>query len=100
MGSNASPCGSSLAFPLLSKRTPNVLYPLQITLRTITDVSQAVAWLRSTYFYVRVKVRGRGQDKEAVAAVQSPGCCWCCAPGELRILARWLPAAAARPRAL
>lgn len=30
----------------------------EVVLRTIGDVSQAIAWLRSTYFYVRVKVRG------------------------------------------
>lgn len=33
---------------------------VQITLRTITDVAQAVTWLRSTYFYVRVKVGHTG----------------------------------------
>lgn len=46
----------SLAAPSVCPKRPAP----QITLRTITDVAQAVAWLRSTYFYVRVKVRRSG----------------------------------------
>ena len=49
----ARPC---LALPRRSACIKSLII-MQITLRTITDVAQAVAWLRSTYFYVRVKVR-------------------------------------------
>lgn len=41
----------------LPDRTASRHLPPQITLRTITDVSLAIDWLRSTYLYTRIKVR-------------------------------------------
>ncbi|PRW56253.1 putative ATP-dependent DNA helicase HFM1 isoform A [Chlorella sorokiniana] len=46
--------GSELVESMIKEVLPELLNA-EITLRTITDVAQAVAWLRSTYFYVRVK---------------------------------------------
>ncbi|KAL4421686.1 hypothetical protein ABPG77_010630 [Micractinium sp. CCAP 211/92] len=46
--------GSELVESTLKEVFPEFL-TAEITLRTIGDVSQAVEWLRCTYFYVRVK---------------------------------------------
>lgn len=39
------------------KESFNEYLNAEITLRTVTDVSMAIAWLKGSFFYIRVRLR-------------------------------------------